>query len=98
MIYARLAFVSLVYSLIFFIFLKMVKRAIKKGSNKEASIASAAPETKSTKVRPKVQCNCIKCNGKLVETRTRQNTITCKTIFRDSRRLECAARSFDTNR
>src|SRR2546429_1158942 len=26
---------------------------------------------KSTKVRPKVYCHCKKCNGKLVETRTR---------------------------
>jgi len=39
------------------------------GKNKE----SAAPVAeRSTKLRPKVPCYCKKCNGKLVETRTRQ--------------------------
>ena len=28
--------------------------------------------TKSTRVRPKVSCNCKECNGKLVNTRTKQ--------------------------
>ena len=28
--------------------------------------------TKSTRVRPKVSCNCKECNGKLVNTRIKQ--------------------------
>ena len=39
-----------------------------KDSNKVQKIA-----TKSTRVRPKVQCRCKKCSGKLVEVRTRKN-------------------------
>ena len=39
------------------------------GKNKESAVPVAE---KSTKLRPKVLCYCKKCNGKLVETRTRQ--------------------------
>ena len=53
MIYTHLAFVLLVYFLIFFIFLKKDKQAIKKGLDKEALVASTTSVTKSTKVQPK---------------------------------------------
>lgn len=41
-----------------------------KNSNKSVK-STKAKSVKSTKVRPKVQCHCKKCNGKFVETRTR---------------------------
>ena len=39
---------------------------------------------KTTKVRPKVPCNCKKCNGKLVDTRTRQKHEIEENRFQDS--------------
>src|SRR5438034_11644055 len=39
---------------------------------------------KTTKVRSKVPCNCKKCNGKLVDTRTRQKHEIEENQFQDS--------------